>query len=269
VSDGEDAESPYREAVDRFGRTRLRVELGRAHLIYGEWLRRRRRRRDARDQLGRACEIFDSNCAAAFAERARIELRASGGQVREPAAEMPDALTAQEALIARLPTSPARHRTAAHPVALTLGKPAHRGASSGGCRGAIHHPATTIHLADAHRCAADIAWMPQLKRPLKVAIRQGLGSVDGEPEEEIDVCDYVSPKAKPPLTARRCRYPRCLGAQRAHREEGRGAVKPWESPRGLFSGQPLINEVGDIPEAHPRHFFHGFKLLHDLRGNTV
>jgi DNA-binding CsgD family transcriptional regulator len=90
------------EAVDRFGRARLRVELGRAHLVYGEWLRRWRRRRDARDQLGRACEIFDLICAAAFAERARIELRASGGQVREPAAEMPDTLTAQEALIARL-----------------------------------------------------------------------------------------------------------------------------------------------------------------------
>jgi DNA-binding CsgD family transcriptional regulator len=102
VSDGEAAESHYREAVDRFGRTRLCVELGRAHLVYGEWLRRRRRRRDARDQLARAYEIFDSAGAAAFAERARIELRASGGQARERAAGMPDPLTAQEALIARL-----------------------------------------------------------------------------------------------------------------------------------------------------------------------
>jgi DNA-binding CsgD family transcriptional regulator len=101
VSDGEAAESLYREAVERLGRTRLRVELGRAHLVYGEWLRRHRRRRDARDQLARAYEIFDSTGAAAFAERARIELRASGGQVREHA-EMRDPLTAQEALIARL-----------------------------------------------------------------------------------------------------------------------------------------------------------------------
>ena len=102
ASDGEAAESLYRKAVTRFGRTRLRVELGRAHLVYGEWLRRQRRRRDARDQLGRAYEIFDSIGAAAFAERARIELRATGGHARQRAAETPETLTAQEALIARL-----------------------------------------------------------------------------------------------------------------------------------------------------------------------
>jgi DNA-binding CsgD family transcriptional regulator len=102
VSDGEDAGNLYREAIDRFGRTRLRVELGRAHLVYGEWLRRQRRRRDAGDQLSRAYEIFDSAGAAAFAERARIELRASGGQARERAVETRDPLTAQEAVIARL-----------------------------------------------------------------------------------------------------------------------------------------------------------------------
>jgi DNA-binding CsgD family transcriptional regulator len=102
VSDGAAAESLYREAIDRLGRTRLRVELGRAHLVYGEWLRRQRRTHDARDQLGGAYQIFDSIGAAAFAERARIELRASGGQARERAVEMRDPLTAQEALIARL-----------------------------------------------------------------------------------------------------------------------------------------------------------------------
>jgi DNA-binding CsgD family transcriptional regulator len=102
VSDGAAAESLYREAIDRFGRTRLRVDLARAHLVYGEWLRRERRRRDARDQLGRAYEIFDSVGAAAFAERARIELRATGGQARKRAVETPGTLTAQEALIARL-----------------------------------------------------------------------------------------------------------------------------------------------------------------------
>jgi DNA-binding CsgD family transcriptional regulator len=102
VSGGQDAEHLYREAIDRFGRTRLRVDLARAHLVYGEWLRRQRRQRDARDQLGRAYEIFDSIGAAAFADRARIELRAAGGQAREQAVETPDTLTAQEALIARL-----------------------------------------------------------------------------------------------------------------------------------------------------------------------
>jgi DNA-binding CsgD family transcriptional regulator len=102
VSDGAAAEDLYREAIDRFARTRLRVDLARARLLYGEWLRRQRRRRDARDQLGRAYEIFDSVGAAAFAERARNELRATGGHPRQHTAETPDTLTAQEALIARL-----------------------------------------------------------------------------------------------------------------------------------------------------------------------
>jgi DNA-binding CsgD family transcriptional regulator len=102
VSDGAAAENLYREAIDRFGRTRLRMELGRAHLVYGEWLRRERRRRDARDQLGTAYQIFDSIGAAAFAERARIELQATGGHARQHTVETPDTLTAQEALIARL-----------------------------------------------------------------------------------------------------------------------------------------------------------------------
>jgi DNA-binding CsgD family transcriptional regulator len=102
VSDGAAAESLYREAIDRLSRTRLRVELGRAHLVYGEWLRRQRRTHDARDQLGGAYQIFDSIGAAAFAERARIELRASGGQARERSVDMRDPLTPQEALIARL-----------------------------------------------------------------------------------------------------------------------------------------------------------------------
>ena len=102
VSDGAAAENLYREAIGRFGRTRLRVDLARAHLLYGEWLRRERRRRDARDQLASAYEIFDSVGAAAFAERARIELRAAGGHARQHAIQTPDTLTAQEALIARL-----------------------------------------------------------------------------------------------------------------------------------------------------------------------
>jgi DNA-binding CsgD family transcriptional regulator len=102
VSDGAAAESLYREAIDRLGRTRLRVDLARARLLYGEWLRRQRRRRDARDQLASAYEIFDSIGAAAFAERARIELRATGGHARQHTIETPETLTAQEALIARL-----------------------------------------------------------------------------------------------------------------------------------------------------------------------
>jgi len=96
------AEDLYREAIDRLGRTGLRIELARAHLLYGEWLRRRRRRGDARDQLRAAYEIFVSAGARAFAERARIELRATGGRAPKRTAETRDALTAREAHIARL-----------------------------------------------------------------------------------------------------------------------------------------------------------------------
>jgi DNA-binding CsgD family transcriptional regulator len=102
VSDGGSAETCYRRAIDCLGRTRLRVDLGRANLLYGEWLRRQQRRRDARDQLRAAHEIFDSVGAAAFAERARIELRATGEHARKRTVDAAGALTAQEALIARL-----------------------------------------------------------------------------------------------------------------------------------------------------------------------
>ena len=102
LTDGENAEVFYREAIDRLGRAGLRVELARAQLLYGEWLRRRRRRHDARDPLRSAYETFDSIAADAFAARARTELRAAGGQARERAVDVRDALTPQEALIARL-----------------------------------------------------------------------------------------------------------------------------------------------------------------------
>jgi DNA-binding CsgD family transcriptional regulator len=102
TSEGENAETLYRESVSRLGRTRLRVELGRAHLLYGEWLRRQRRIRDAREQLRSAYELFSAIGAEAFAERARIELRAAGGHAPRRAAQARDTLTAQEALIARL-----------------------------------------------------------------------------------------------------------------------------------------------------------------------
>jgi len=100
--EGDDAETWYREAIDRLGRARLRVELGRAHLLYGEWLRRQRRRRDARDQLHGAHDLFGSIGAEAFASRALTELRATGGQAREHTTSAADTLTAQETLIARL-----------------------------------------------------------------------------------------------------------------------------------------------------------------------
>jgi len=102
VSDGQDAEGYYREAVGRLRRTRLRPELARAHLLYGEWLRRERRRAEARAQLRIAHEMFAEIGMQAFAERARRELRATGETARTRAATTHDQLTPQEAQIARL-----------------------------------------------------------------------------------------------------------------------------------------------------------------------
>ncbi|HEV2254514.1 MAG TPA: AAA family ATPase [Streptosporangiaceae bacterium] len=102
VSQGETAEGLYREAIDRLGRTQLRPELARAHLLYGEWLRREDRRVDARVQLRAAHDILDPIGMDAFAERARHELLATGETVRKRTAAPSAELTAQEAHIARL-----------------------------------------------------------------------------------------------------------------------------------------------------------------------
>jgi DNA-binding CsgD family transcriptional regulator len=98
----EAAEDLYREAVDRLGHSGLRVEQARAHLLYGEWLRRQRRRRDARDQLRAAYQVFVSAGAGAFAERAWTELHATGERASKRTTQTREALTAREAHIARL-----------------------------------------------------------------------------------------------------------------------------------------------------------------------
>jgi DNA-binding CsgD family transcriptional regulator len=102
LTDGEDAEALYREAIVRLGRTRVRTELARAHLLYGEWLRRERRRSEARAQLRTARELLESMGMEAFAERARRELRATGETARKRSVEARGQLTAQEAQVAKL-----------------------------------------------------------------------------------------------------------------------------------------------------------------------
>ena len=102
LSDGEAAEDCYRESVERLGRTRVRSELARGHLLYGEWLRREGRRLAAREQLRTAHGMLDAMGMEAFAERARRELAAAGERVRKRSSETPSHLTAQEQQIARL-----------------------------------------------------------------------------------------------------------------------------------------------------------------------
>jgi DNA-binding CsgD family transcriptional regulator len=97
-----DDESCYRGSVERLTRSRAVVELARSRLLYGEWLRRENRRVDAREQLRAAHEMFSRMGAAAFAERARRELSATGETVRKRSAETLDELTTQEAQVARL-----------------------------------------------------------------------------------------------------------------------------------------------------------------------
>jgi DNA-binding CsgD family transcriptional regulator len=110
MSEGDVAEGYHREAIDRLGRTRRRPDLARAHLLYGEWLRRERRRGEARDQLRTAFDTLDGMGMEAFAERARRELAAAGETIRArttkpawiPAGQASEPLTAQEAQVARL-----------------------------------------------------------------------------------------------------------------------------------------------------------------------
>jgi DNA-binding CsgD family transcriptional regulator len=127
---GPGADDHYREAISRLQRTGLRICLARAHLLYGEWLRRERRRTDARDQLRTAHSMLDSMGVAAFAGRARRELAATGETARKrPAGSPNQQQTAQETQIARLardglsnPEIGARFYISAHTVQYHLRK---------------------------------------------------------------------------------------------------------------------------------------------------
>jgi DNA-binding CsgD family transcriptional regulator len=102
ISEGAAADDAYREAIELLDRTRIRLTLARAHLVYGEWLRRESRRVEAREQLRIAHEMFTAFGTDAFAERARRELIATGEKVRKRSTETRDQLTPQEEQIAQL-----------------------------------------------------------------------------------------------------------------------------------------------------------------------
>ena len=102
LAPGSGAEPLYQEALAHLSGTSIRTELARAHLLYGEWLRRQKRRRDARAQLRTACDMFDAMGAAAFADRTRAELLATGYTPRQPQERPGPDLTPQEAQVVRL-----------------------------------------------------------------------------------------------------------------------------------------------------------------------
>jgi DNA-binding CsgD family transcriptional regulator/tetratricopeptide (TPR) repeat protein len=99
---GDRADGLYQESISHLGRVRVRPELARAHLLYGEWLRREQRRGEARQELRTAHGMLEAMGMAAFAERARRELWATGEPARKRSAAAPGTLTAQELQIARL-----------------------------------------------------------------------------------------------------------------------------------------------------------------------
>jgi DNA-binding CsgD family transcriptional regulator len=102
LAEGRRAEDLYVEAIERLGRSRIAVDLARAHLLYGEWLRGDARRLEAREQLRTALEMFTRMGTGAFAERAERELLATGEHVRKRSVDARAELSAQEAQIARL-----------------------------------------------------------------------------------------------------------------------------------------------------------------------
>jgi DNA-binding CsgD family transcriptional regulator len=102
LSEGARAEELYRAAIERLEPSRLRVDLARTRLVYGEWLRRGRRHVDARDQLRQAHDLFTDFGMEGYAERARIELRATGEKARKRSVDTSNELTPQETQIAQL-----------------------------------------------------------------------------------------------------------------------------------------------------------------------
>ena len=119
LSEGATAESLYRQSITHLARTRVRLELARTHLLYGEWLRRGRRRIDAREQLRTALELFRSMGADAFAARAEREALATGERARKRTVDTLDQLTAQEEQVARLAAQGATNREIAAQLFIT------------------------------------------------------------------------------------------------------------------------------------------------------
>jgi DNA-binding CsgD family transcriptional regulator len=172
VSDGEFADQLYREAIERLGRTRIQAELARAHLVYGEWLRRRSRRMDAREQLRRAYEMLTMMGIKGFAARARRELLATGETVRKRTVETAGELTAQEAQIARL--AGAGHTNPEIGTRLFI--------SARTVEWHLRKVFTKLGISSRRELRGALpAWPRQVRRP-SAASRRGLSDLDQQPE---------------------------------------------------------------------------------------
>ena len=119
ASEGEAAESLYRESIANLSGTRVRRELARTHLLFGEWLRRERRRIDAREHLRTALEAFTGMGSEAFASRAERELLATGERARKRTVDTRDDLTPQEVQVARLAAEGTTNREIAAQLFIT------------------------------------------------------------------------------------------------------------------------------------------------------
>jgi DNA-binding CsgD family transcriptional regulator len=113
LADDDEAEPHSRDSIELLGGANSATELARSHLVFGEWLRRQRRRREARTELMTAYELFADMGAAAFAERARIELEATGAKARKRVVDAATDLTPQESQVARLVANGDTNREAA------------------------------------------------------------------------------------------------------------------------------------------------------------
>jgi DNA-binding CsgD family transcriptional regulator len=119
LSEGEVAESLYGESIAHLSGPRVRLELARTHLLYGEWLRRERRRLDGREHLRIALEAFTNMETEAFARRAERELLATGERARKRTVDTLDQLTPQEQQIARLAAKGTTNREIATQLFIT------------------------------------------------------------------------------------------------------------------------------------------------------
>jgi len=266
VTEGQEADGLYREAIDRLGRTRLRPELARGHLLYGEWLSREGRRGDAREQLRIAHQMLDEIGMEGFAERARRELLATGETARTRGAHAATGasreLTAQEMQVALLardglsnPEIGARLFISSHTVQYHLAKVF---AKLGiGSRGQLHRvlaggPDTSsrpelwdshdsaCHLRGGGKGALACCWAGPVRRPPSTRCLQPSATVPAAcsycaalPESGRPRCSTGRPDRHPT-----CRWPAWSASSQKWTWASRDCTRSWCRSSATLSGCP-------------------------------